>query len=373
MNKSKINVFLSIFLLVALSFVCIFSFIPIFYANAETSIGNEIRISDDTMILQDDNFTVRFQGFNHSNAIMNGETKDPIKVLDKSINYIYYNWSELNYLKINMSAPYLSSSTQFTGAKLYVSYLQTEDWKQNVSSDTNLNKDKVIYETTIFGNNFPTVPFTFYIDEQTNISEGVQTKFGNGFGIYKFEFVYSFIESSQNKNIDKSMGSIYFAIVPDNVDEVEGDINIKYTISSSDQFLNVYHLYLDTSTYNYVNPCYVVWTIEGVDQNNMRYVLTESDRVGQYYSYEALWPSYENRNGKTFVFDSNGVEGDFEIYCTIYDTDGQIKTFDMVEVTTIKDKTFSYLWLIIVLCIVFIIIVASIILIIVLKKKEKLW
>ena len=105
----------------------------------------------------------------------------------------------------------------------------------------------------------------------------------------------------------------------------------------------------------------------------MRYVLTESDRVGQYFSYTALWPSYDKRNGKEFVFDSNGVEGDFEVFCTIYDTEGNVKTYSVVSVTTIKDKTVSYLWLIIVLCIVAVIIIASIILIIVLKKKEKLW
>ena len=344
-----------------------FSFVPMLNSNAE------VRITDDAMILEDSNFSVRFQGFNYSNAVLNGETKDPVRVVDKDINYVYFNWSELNYLRINMSAPTLPSTQQFTSAKLIVSYLQTEDWTQNVSSDTNQDKDKIIYQTTILNNNFPTIPFTYYINEHDNIQEGTQTKFGNGFGIYKFEFSYSYIDPSQSKIIDKSLGSVYFAIVPDNIDEINGDITIKYSISSSDEFLNIYHFYIENSTYDYVNPCYVVWSIEGTDQNNMRYVLTESDRVGQYFSYTALWPSYDKRNGKEFVFDSNGVEGDFEVFCTIYDTEGNVKTYSVVSVTTIKDKTVSYLWLIIVLCIVAVIIIASIILIIVLKKKEKLW
>ena len=357
-------------LILAMTILLCLTFLPHSKTSAEMLLGD-----NQTLSVSDTYYSMSIQGYNRNNAVLEAKISEEVEVIDQKIAYVCYDWSSVSHLKISMQR---SSNTDpnfnFLGYELRLSYMQTENLSQNIH-DFNGKKfsDLVIYSSST-SSSMPS--FTYYINEIEGVKESEQTKIGYGFGLYKFEFVYKYLDTgdtSQEKATEKSIGSIYVAILPDDIDTTSGSFGITYTVSSSSTFLNAFTFKIDNDTYKYVNPCYIVWFVDGVDKGNMHYVLTESDREGQFFSYSALWDSYENRNGNTFYFDSNGIEADFTVTCSIYDSEGNLKAYNSVDITTIKVNPVSYLWLIIVGIILTIVIISSIILIFVLKKKEKMY
>lgn len=382
MIKRKNISFLIISLVLAIITLFAFSFLPAIPTKAKTMINNsEMVLSDDeALTLSDTYYSVRFQGFNSNNSVLTPTLSDPVQVVEEEneITYICYNWSSLSHININIQrSATTDTNLRFLGVKLRLSYMQTENLTQNIQ-DFNGEKylDIELYNSN--GESVSFLPITYYINEMEGMEEGNQTKFGYGYGLYKFEFVYSYMDISDTEQTlatDRSVGSIYFAVLPDNIDNLNGGFGIEYTVSSSTTFLNAFNFRINNNIYQYANPAYIEWFVEGVDEHNMRYVLTESDREDQYFSYEAIYDGEYpyGRNGNEFYFDSNGIEADFTITCNIYDTNGNLKNTASIEVTTIKVDNVSYLWLIILGIILLLVIIATIILIIVLKKKEKMY
>lgn len=344
-------------------------FVPTFSAAADTTSG---------MTRSDSNFTITYTGYSSGSSVLSPTFKEPVTIIDdeygRVVNYAYFDWSKLRYIDINIENNISSSTNIFTYFKLVVSYKQTENWNENVT------ESRTIYESTISNNNLPNQKLTFYIDEPEEIIENAI--YGDGFGIYKFDFIYTYIDSTSGRTIEKNLGDMYFAVVTDNIDEINSKITFNIETNSSDRFLNNYYFSLYEDAYRYVNPKYLVWTVTGIGKDNTRYVMREADKTDELDYRTALWPSYGDDNekdteydmfGNDFLFDSNDVEGRFDVTCTIYDSQGNIKTSYSTTVTTIKDETNSYLWLILVIILVVLIIIFAIVLIIVLRKKEKMW
>lgn len=347
----------------------ILTFMPTFDAFAQ---GNN------SLTRSDDNFSITYTGYSTSSSVLNPTFSDPVTIIDdeygREVNYAYYNWSQLRFININIEN-YISSSTNtFTSYRLSLSYKQTENWEENTT------ETRTLYEETINNNVLNNQVLTFYIDEPDEIIENVL--YGDGFGIYKFDFTYSYLDNTSGQPFEKTLGDMYFAVVPDDIDNINRQISFDTEVLSSDKFLNTYYITLQQDDYKYVNPSHIVWSVTGIGKDNTRYVMREADKTGENDYRQALWPSYGDDNekdtekdmyGNDFLFDSNDVEGRFDITCTIYDTEGNIITSYVTTVTTIKDETYSYLWLIIVLIILVLIVIAAIILIVVLRKKEKMW
>lgn len=379
MNKSRIK-FLPFLLLIGVLF-SLFSFLPNFSANAEISMReNEIVVSND-------DFQVSFQATTRKGSALYPEIKDPVTVIDedgegREVNYYYYNWSDISNIRITMESLSPQGKT-LTGVKVVVSYSETEDLTENV------NTDETIFEYTVT-NIFSPTQLYYYIDENS-INETELNKNGHGFGIYKFDIIYTYFDNNDAQQetpqeISRSVADngTYFAILPDDIDafklnDPNNDISLSTLVTSSDTFLNAYIISINEDTFKYVNPVHIVWTVEGVDINNTLYVLTKSDAVGEFEGYAYLWDNLPEgiedgfRYGNTFFFDSNGVEGNFNVRCSIYNSNDELITFREVAVSTVKVETISYLWLIILLIILLLVIIASVILIIILKKQEKMW
>lgn len=351
----------------------IFAFMPMLNAKAQ---------NDNSLSLSDSNFQVTYTGYRSSSSALRPTYKDPVTIIDdehgRTVNYAYYNWSEIKFININIENYISGSSDTFINFKLILSYKQTENWNENTT------ETRTIYEETINNNVLENKILTFYIDEPEEIIENVL--YGDGFGIYKFDFVYSYLDSDIDSDspqiLTKTLGNMYFAIVPDDIDTKSKQISFDIETYSSDKFLNTYYITIKEDDYKYVNPSHIVWSVTGIGKDNTRYVMREADKTGEDDYRNALWPSYGDNNekdterdmyGNDFLFDSNDVEGRFDITCTIYNTNGDIITSYVTTVNTIKDETYSYLWLIIVLVILVLIVIAGIILIVVLRKKEKMW
>ena len=357
-------------LLATLSFFAI-SFVFPNKTKAETFLSeNNSAISSDLY------YSLEFQGYTQNNSSISPAKLETVSVMDKTIQYFCYDWSKISNFRINIDRTATQNSDlQFMGIDLELSYMQTENLSQNIQD----LKEEQYKNTTLYSTdadiNIPTI--RFYIDEQNGVEEGNQTKFGYGFGLYRFELVYRYIDktASNTSVTTRNLTPLYFAILPDNIDNINGNISINKEIGFSTTFLNAYNFSIDNNLYDYVNPCYIEWFVEGVDEHNLNYVLTKSDRVDEFSSYAYIYDGEYpyGRNGTTFHFDSKGVEADFKITCNIYDSEGNLKTSATTNVSTIKVKNPSYLWLIIVCIIIGLVIISSIILIIVLKKKEKIY
>lgn len=341
-----------------------------FFFDAEQNVAKAVSASE--MQVSDDNFSLQMQAFNKYSSTLTAQKKESVDVSGEKIDYFYFNWSEIKYLTATMNfSP--KQNYQFTKMQLKVSYRQTEDWTQNViAPETASSKSEIVlYEKDFTTTNIPSSRLLYYINADG--TETSEKKFGYGFGIYKFDFLYNYIE--QENVYEKSIGSIYVAIVPDDIDSINSSIHLKHTVSSSNELLNIYNVYIDSELYNYVNPIYVTWFVEGVDQNNLKYVLTKDDCSGSFATYTPVWESLDKnlRTGTSFIFDSNNIEADWKISCIILNSDGSVKTSSSIDVTTIKEKTVSYFWLILLSVMVGLILIGSIVLIIILKKKEKIW
>ena len=247
MIKRKNISFLIISLVLAMITLFAFSFLPAIPTKAKTMINNsEMVLSDDeALTLSDTYYSVRFQGFNSNNSVLTPTLSEPVQVVEEEneITYICYNWSTLSHININIQrSATTDTNLRFLGVKLRLSYMQTENLTQNIQ-DFNGEKylDIELYNSN--GESVSFLPITYYINEMEGMEEGNQTKFGYGFGLYKFEFVYSFIDlsdSSQPNAIEKSIGSMYFAILPDDIDELSGSFGIDNEVSSSTTFLNAF-------------------------------------------------------------------------------------------------------------------------------------
>ena len=349
----------------------VFTLTPTSLASAET--GNV------TISRSDSNFTFELTGFSSQTSPLSPTYSTPVTIIDdehgKEVNYAYYDWSKLKFFGISIKNSLTGNEDTFVDVKLLVSYKQTENLSENVG------KERVIYEETISGNTLANKALTFHIDQPEKITENAI--YGDGFGIYKFDLIYSYVDvSSGNANpLSLSLGEIYVAVMPDDIDTKSKHITFKTEKYSSNELLDSYYITFNERDYDYVNPCHIKWSVTGIGKDNTRYVMRESDKIeGDYRT--ALWESYGDDNekdtaydmfGKDFLFDSHNVEGRFDVTCTIYNSNGDIITTYSTTVSTIKDESNSYLWLYIALAILLVVIIIGIILIIVFRKKEKIW
>lgn len=287
-----------------------------------------------------------------------------------SINYYCFKWSEIETLCFHFSA---ANSATCISHEFVVSYIPSETLTSVFSSPESVT------QTLYSGQDFSPFEFYYYIDKASHQSTSSNTKYGFGFGLYKFDFKFKYAVDGKEPEI--SIGEIYVAILPDDIDSIQIPINsqIVYSISSSNKLLNVYNLQL---SYNlqYVNPKHLHWEVFGEDVDGVSYCLDKhmQERL-EYGNHQVIWPSYlpeDKITGANFTFDSNDIEGIWTAVLTITDSDENVKaSFKVGNLSTIKVAKKSYLWLILLIIFLVLLIVATLIFIIYIsrKKKEKVW
>lgn len=292
-------------------------------------------------------------------------------VVGEEISYLCFNWRDLESLNFKFTSNIKGSRTAYQSFKFVLTNLQTDDLTLSVG----VNDPEILYQGTIINNNFSQFNFQYYIDKDAKINE-TQTKCkGNDFGLYKFDFIYSYIEESNE--ISVSIGDVYIAILPDDIDSISiSDTKILYSVASSNRLMNIFNLYLSDNTYKYVNPKYLQWNVVGIDQLNTNYVLTQKakDSNINYSNHKTIWQSLDNTNGTNFVFDSNNIEGTWTATCTIFNSDGSEKlNLSVSNLSTIKKEQKSYWWLILLIILICLLVGGTVALIVFRKKRDKIW
>lgn len=323
--------------------------------------------------MQDSNFSMSATANARTQIALPLDMRETTSVVGENIQYYCFKWSELEYFRFRFNATIKDSKKTFTSYQFLLTNLQTDDLQTSLG----VIEPEILYQGTISNNTFSQFDFYYYIDDDANITETSTRCTGNDFGLYKFDFVYTYIED--NVEIKKSVGDIYIAVLPDDIDLIPvSEIKILYSISSSNKLMNVFNLYLSNDTYKYVNPKYIQWNVVGNDKTNISYVLTQKikDENINYANSKVIWQSLpeEKVTGTNFVFDSNDIEGKWTVYCTIKNSDGSEKlNLSVQNLSTIKQETKSYIWLILLIICLVLLVAGITTLIVFYKKRDKVW
>ena len=359
----------SVAFVLLLTIVCFFPFFQTGSAQAE---------SFSSASVGDSNFTMQVSATGREKTVALPLNKQDVTVgiADATLSYTYYcfQWRDIENLTFNFTSNILNSTNIFSSYELKLTYVESE----SLNSPFGNGEERVLVKNGISANQFENFEFYFYIDKAAKVYESSNLAKGNDFGLYKFDFSYTYSDG-ENENIKRSIGEIYIAILPDNIDTVthENDLKILYSVSSSQKLMNNYNLYLSTDDYKYVNPKYIEWIVVGVDKEKTSYVYCERNRQENimYANYKAIWPTAQVEPfGNSFVFDSNDIEGEWTANCIIKDSQGNEKArFTAEGLTTIKNKKASYIWLILTVVLSVLLIGGIVALVIFYLKREKIW
>ncbi len=318
----------------------------------------------------DGNFTVKMTAQSRINSTLADETCTG----SEGQTYQVFSWRELSFLRFSFSSNINASAGQhFTGYQFKVTHVasskpQTQDVNQAVEGSTLTQ----LFNNNISNNVFSSFDLTYYTDSDAIIAETATRFKGKDYGLYKFDFSYSYLQDA--KTIWRSVGDIYVAVMPDDIDKITTpEIKIEYTVASSNKLMNVFNLTLSKDTFKYVEPQYVEWIVTGTDTQNRNYIYCTNED-DQYAEYQPLWSSPDVKPfGTSFVFDSHDVEGTWNVKCIVRDSKGIKLTRELGGLSTIKVQKESKVWIILV-CIAGVILLAGVITIVVLKlKKDKVW
>lgn len=363
-------------LLTIMLFCCSFSTFANF---TQTETANADIFMDYTV--KDENFSMKMTANSRKSISLPLDKRTVQNTAGQTIEYYCFKWRDISNLKFTFTGISTSQTKTMKSYKFLLTNIQTDDLTTQVSQSIVGSKFSTLCQGDIANNSFSKFDFNFYIDKNVDITETATRCKGNDFGLYKFDFIYTYEEDQQiiSRNIGNAgSGDIFVAILPDDIDSIEQDgTKILYAVSSSNKLMNIFNLYLSTDTYKYVNPKYLEWVVTGTDKNNVNYVYSQQmkDENINYANHKAIWTSPpSSANGTSFIFDSNDIEGVWTANCTIKNSDGTNKSVLAVQnLSTIKIQEKSYLWLIFLIIAIVVIVVVTITLIVLYKKKEKIW
>lgn len=321
--------------------------------------------------ISDSNFSFKIDARHRINQRIYYDSKDVKTTTNENVTYYTYLWSQLKYLTLSITPTLDSSQDVIQSCTLSVSNKQTEDL-----TSTSEMKTKTLFSTVIASNKMNRRDITYYIDSDSDFSETETKKIGNDYGIYKFDFNYTYIKDGISHN--KNLATIYIAVIPDSIDDISiNNLKINYSVASSNKLMNIFNLTLNrASAFAYVNPTYIQWKVVGKDVNNISYALNDEVKNSktEYFNYRIIWNATQQiqTTGTYFVFDSNDIEGTWTAYCTILNSDGTERTtIKSEELSTVKVERKSYT-LMIILIVMGVVLVGSIVgLIIYVNKKKK--
>lgn len=321
--------------------------------------------------ITDGNFTASFVAKARKNTRILYTTESVTTITNEEITYNVYDWKDLEYLTISISADIAENTeNEYRFCELNVANIQTDDNKTSIG----LFKERTISKTLLTNNRMNRQTLTYYIDSSTNLIESEFKKIGNDFGLYRFSLNYTAQIDGSERNIN--IGSLYIEVRPDKIDtKSTTNLKIHYDVTSSNKLMNVFQLSLaNSSSYKYVNPAYIQWKVIGRDVNNVEYALNDEVKNSNtaYANYRVIWSATQQiqTTGQTFLFDSNDIEGTWIATCTILNSDGTEKTIlTSEEMSTIKVERKSYT-LIIILSVVGAVAIGSVVGFLIYKKKK---
>lgn len=318
--------------------------------------------------------------------------KEVVDTLQKTRTYWVLNWSEVEVLQFVINLTSADDGVIFNNFSLGVTHVETDDLTTPLSPQLDKDSQDVLPTTTslitnknIVANSVGNYNFYYHVDSTASVEKTESTSPGQNFGLYRFTLTYNYTRTSsvgqQEQETEKYL-EMYIAIMPTPITEDlvfkirQENVQILHRVSSSNGLMNKYTLWLsNTEIFKYINPRYIKWKVVGKDGKNNQYVLDKKQRAegGEKTIYDSSpTPPY----GSSFEFDSNGIEGMWNVSCDIEDKDGNVLySVEVRNLTTFRTEPKSNLWWILLILALSILLIIAIILIIVFvrKKKNTVW
>ncbi len=376
----KTNVFKNISLILCLILTISFGLGLLLFENS-ASAEEDTQTPFSQTVVSDENFSLTMRVTPRNETSVLPLIQETYETVDGEITYFCFQWRDLNTITFNIENSFNTNLT-FKSYSLLMTYARTDDLTQSILSENNTPK-KLITSDYLQNNTF-----TYNIDKDAPISSG-NIRGNYGFGLYRFQLVYKFSEQQTSTTSTKSIGNIYVAVIPDDIDKITSldiqkeKIEIRVRVSSANNLMNKYGLWLSSDLFTYVNPKYIKWEITGKDRENNVYVLTkdmQEENPNSKVLYET--PDY-SPYGNSYDFESKGIEGLWDVECKILwknppenvDKKDSRCSFTVTGLSTYKVEHTTNIWWIILIAIgiLLLIIIIAIILIVYYKKKEKVW
>lgn len=305
---------------------------------------NEIVTGIDDVTDKNNYFTLKANPVSRGGTLQG--TTQTITTETGEIKYYCFNWRDISSITFRFSSNLSGSKSIFTSYQFLVTSIQTE----NLETSIGQAKPQTLLSNSI-SSNTPVLPnIYYYFDNNSNTSDSQYKFSGNDFGIYKFDFNYTFIEDSSPDSPTHtfSIGELYIAILPDDIDTISiSSLSLTYSVASSKELMNIYNVtFSNQNIFKFVNPKYIKWSVFGKDKKNVEYVLTKQIRDEGHPSCKYIWEALptQMQEGSSFILDTNNIEGDWTVYCTVYNSDWTEKTkLSTGNLTTVKHREKSYI------------------------------
>lgn len=315
----------------------------------------------------DENFTMKMTSTSRQNTSLPKITKKDTQ--DKN-TYLCFQWRDLKRLDFHITAD--NHSLKEGQYYFKVTHMQTETLLPVFN-----NQEKTIYQGEI--GDFVVLDLYYNIDSVLEEDPAPKNFAGHDYGLYKFDFIYSRQVSGEFKDV--SLGAIFVAVLPDRdiAERLQAEnVRIMYSVSSSNELINVINLSLSGDALKYVRPDLITWVAYGTSTDNVNYCLTQEmkDLDIELANYVVVWENYQNIHGTKFVLDTKEIEGIWQAYCIVKDYDGQEFTIPVTEgLSTIKILPKNWFWLIILILgiVLVLLLVLALAIVFVMKKREKVY
>lgn len=325
----------------------------------------------------DDNFTMDMTAYARTGSVLPYTTQIVENTVGDEVEYLCFKWRDIDNLHFVLKG-HPTQTTIVESFQFKLTFVSADSLKTHIG----VEEAKVLYEGGVNQSN-ENLNYYYFIDSAYPIEQTATISRGNDFGLYKFDLVYTHIVGDEAVAV--SIGEIFVGIIPDDIDEAISKVTnaqVEYTVESSNRLLNVYKLTLNTipaDALKYVNPAYLIWSAYGTDVDGNRYVLDKDTQSSDpnFWNDQLLWEAFPNKNGTNFTFDSNDVEGTWNVQLSIKGKNGEEKLhFEVNDLSTIKTEHKSLVWLWFLIALLVLILLLLIIILILLKrrkKEEKVW
>ncbi len=317
-----------------------------------------------------------------------GTYVDNISDSTKNLTFHAYSWDQVKKIQFNgirgSEIPPFDSynlSVKVEYAPMYVTATGFSDVKQTF--ERVLVRDEV---SNIY--NLESENLNYYFDPSSLSTSEATKNHGFGWGLYRFTLQIG-------PNVEGESGLQYYncesdlivikPTVPteapvfvenkDNISEFTTPVVTCDPVSSTTmQWAYQFTISNDTK-YTYCDQKQIRWYVTGTATDGTPYVLTELDRTRpEFAGYRhSIFEGEVDRNGLVFTFDSNGVGGEWKVYCEVTNiSTGETFRCEEMTVTTATKMNANTIYIIIGACGT-VVLIAVILIIIFTKKKEKVW
>ncbi len=304
----------------------------------------------------------------------------------ESVSYNCFAWRDVERLTFNFAGVRVPTDCEISEYAFEVTYFQSEDLTTPIGGGKGPESEPLA-SNVIFQNRFEPFSYFYYIDSDAGV-DSTNSHSGHDFGLYRFDFKYKYYNPDTMQHLSEAQWTemknpIYIAILPDDVNSiVYSKVSLSTTIIPGSELLNEFNFSLITSTdaFDYINPAYLEWEVTGKDTMNAQYCRDEkmkNDNLDLYAPYKVIIPVYNNYHGKTFLLQTNGIEGYWSVYCYLINptTNSKILLVQEENLSTVKVAKPSYIWIVYIVIGLLLLIALVSVLIIILRNRtqEKVW